>query len=146
MCRSLISLCHLCFERQWADATQSPVDEAQRSQQRSPAPLYTTLLLELDMKSIGICPVYSVRRTVETALRSDVNIRFAAKCRPSRFQLCHQGTGTSADREVQKSQFRRLRRRHVGMHRACRNVRGRYRMYQQLQEICDEPQVKFPKL
>ncbi len=80
-----------------ASTTQSPVDQTQRGKQRLPAPLYTTLLLELDMKSIGICPIYSVWRTVETAVRSDVNIRFAAKCRPSRFQLCYQGMGTSAD-------------------------------------------------
>jgi hypothetical protein len=43
-----------------ASTTQSPVDQAQRGKQRSPAPLHTTLLLELEMKSSGICLVYSI--------------------------------------------------------------------------------------
>lgn len=80
-----------------ASTTQSTVDQAQRGKQRSLAPLYTTLLLELEMKSSGTCSVYSVRRTVAAAVRSDVNISFAAKCRPSRFQLCYQDMGTSSD-------------------------------------------------
>lgn len=47
-----------------ASTTQSPVDQAQRGKQRLPAPLYTTLLLELEMKSSGICSGHSSRRAV----------------------------------------------------------------------------------
>lgn len=47
-----------------ASTTQSPVGQAQRGKQRLPALPHTTLLLELEMKSSGICSVYSARRTI----------------------------------------------------------------------------------
>lgn len=47
-----------------ASTTQSPGDQAQRGKQRLPALLHTTLLLKLDMKSSGICSVYSARCAV----------------------------------------------------------------------------------
>jgi len=64
-----------------ASTTQSPVGQAQRSKQRLPALLHTTLLLELEMKSSGICSVYSALCTVEDAVISDVNACFAPKSR-----------------------------------------------------------------
>lgn len=48
-----------------ASTTQSPVDQAQRGKQRSLAPLYTTLLLKLEMKSSGTCSVYSAGRAMD---------------------------------------------------------------------------------
>lgn len=64
-----------------ASTTQSPVDQTQRGKQRLPALLHTTLLLELEMKSSGICPVYSAQRTVQAAVRTDVSVSFAHNCR-----------------------------------------------------------------
>jgi hypothetical protein len=60
-----------------ASTTQSPVDQTPRGEQRLPALLHTTLLLELEMKSSGICSVYSALCTVEDAVISDVNVCFA---------------------------------------------------------------------
>jgi hypothetical protein len=48
-----------------ASTTQGPVDQTQRGRQRLPALSHTTLLLELEMKSSGICSVYSAQRAVE---------------------------------------------------------------------------------
>ena len=47
-----------------ASTTQSPVDQTQRGKQRLPALLHTTLLLELEMKSSGICSVSSAQRAM----------------------------------------------------------------------------------
>ena len=53
-----------------ASTTQSPVGQAQRGKQRLPALLHTTLLLELEMKSSGICLVYFAGCAVENAFNN----------------------------------------------------------------------------
>jgi hypothetical protein len=60
------------------------VGQAQRSKQRLPALLHTTLLLELEMKSSGICSIYSALCTVEDAVIGDVNVCFAPSSGHSR--------------------------------------------------------------
>jgi hypothetical protein len=82
-----------------ASTTQSPVGQAQRSKQRLPALLHTTLLLELEMKSSGICSVYSALCTVEDAVISDVNVCFAPRCS----HLYFYGATLNAGRLIEKA-------------------------------------------